>query len=337
MDNIAFRRKIFLLLDAGHGDEPMSRAVDMFLIGLISLNVLAVVFESMPDVAAAYETPFAVFETFSVLVFTGEYLLRLWAAPEHEDGAFAGGLKGRIKYMLTPLALIDLIVILPFYLSSVIGVDLRVLRALRLFRAFRLTRYSSSMKLLMQVLRDESSTIGAALFILMLLIVIAASLTYMFEHTVQPEAFGSIPHALWWAVVTMTTIGYGDVVPMTLMGRICASVIGVISVGMVALPAGILASGFSDALHRRRREYETMVDHVLEDGVIDSDERALLRQTQDELGLSETEAATILKAGYRKQPSQVTVCGECGRHVMPGNAGKSPAGDGTQKRVSKFG
>jgi voltage-gated potassium channel len=151
--------------------------------------------------------------------------------------------------MLSPLALIDLIVILPFFLGAIIGVDLRMLRALRLLRAFRLTRYANSMNLLLQVLRDEAPIISAALFVLLMLISVAASITYLAEYKAQPEAFGSIPHALWWAVVTMTTIGYGDVVPQTLVGRLCASVIGIISVGMVALPAGILASGFNEALH----------------------------------------------------------------------------------------
>ena len=138
-----------------------------------------------------------------------------------------------------------------------------------------------------------------------MLILVAASVTYLAEHTVQPEAFGSIPHALWWAVVTMTTIGYGDVVPQTVIGRLCAAVIGIISVGIVALPAGILASGFSDALHQRRKQFAHVVEDVLGDGHINDADREVLRHMQEELGLSPRDAALMLKAGYRRTEQSV--------------------------------
>jgi voltage-gated potassium channel len=232
--------------------------------------------------------------------------------------------------MLTPMQLLDLIVILPFYLVFFVQVDLRMLRVLRLLRVFRLTRYSSSMGLLLQVLKKEGRNIGAALFVLLLLIIMAASLTYLAEQNAQPEAFGSILDALWWAVITMTTVGYGDVVPITVMGRILGAVIGIISVGMVALPAGLLASGFSQALQRRRAAFEAVVGDILEDGVIDSDERVRLRETQVQLGLSKDEAKTILRQSHlraaktgggdsRRVPAQESrpeVCPHCGG-VLP--------------------
>lgn len=333
------RKRVFLLLDAGHSDEPLARVVDIFLITLISLNVIAVVFESMPEVYAVYGPWFDAFEIFSVACFTIEYLLRVWSAVESSNPRYKSAVKGRIRFMLSPLALIDLIVILPFFLGSFIGVDLRMLRALRLLRAFRLTRYANSMNLLLQVLRDEGPTISAALFVLLMMISVAASVTYLAEHEAQPVAFASIPHALWWAVVTMTTIGYGDVVPQTLIGRLCASVIGIISVGMVALPAGILASGFNEALHQRRKRYEQLVDDVLEDGVIDENEHVQLRHLQEELGMSQREAAAILKAGYRKMTAGTEICGQCGKTILldpPPKDGGEPSG-GTPRRLSKFG
>lgn len=334
------RKHIYLLLDAGHSDEPQARLVDIFLISLISLNVLAVVFESLPEVDAAYHAYFKIFEIFSVIIFTIEYGLRVWCAVESDNPRYKSALKGRLRFMLSPLALVDLIVILPFFVGAMFGIDLRMLRALRLLRVFRLTRYASSMNLLLRVLRDEGAIISAALFVLLMLIVVAASVTYLAEHKAQPEAFGSIPHALWWAVVTMTTIGYGDVVPQTLIGRICAAVIGIISVGMVALPAGILASGFNEALHQRRQKFARLVDDVLLDGVVDEHEREELRHMQEELGLSPNDAANMLKAGYRKMSTHTKTCEQCGKMILvPGPKDDGGGGGGSMHsgRVSKFG
>ncbi len=327
------RKHVYLLLDAGHEhQERLARAVDVFIISLISLNVVAVIFESMPKVYAAYGPYFDAFEIFSVIVFTIEYLLRVWSAVESDNPRYRDPVTGRFRFMLSPLALLDLIVLLPFYLGGLIGADLRMLRALRLLRAFRLTRYASSMNLLLQVLKNEGPIISAALFVLLMMIVVAASVTYLAEHEAQPEQFASIPHALWWAVVTMTTIGYGDVVPQTLIGRICASIIGVISVGMVALPAGILASGFNEALRDRRIKYEKKVSAVLADGIVDDREREELRELQEDLGLSAHEAAELLKAGYHKVSHGHTICPECGTDLTEHPPPSSPSGG-----ISKFG
>jgi len=338
------RRKIFLLLDAGHAEEPLARFVDYFLITLITTNVIVVVFESMHTVYLEYAIYFDAFEFFSVFCFTIEYILRVWSSVESHNPRYQSPIKGRLSFMLSPLTLIDLVVILPFYLGSFIGVDLRMLRALRLLRVFRLTRYARSMNLLLQVLRDEGPVIAAALFVLLMLITVAASITYLAEHNAQPEAFASIPHALWWAVVTMTTIGYGDVVPVTVVGRLCASAIGIVSVGMVALPAGILASGFNEALHSRRKRYEILVDNVLEDGIIDDHERIELRNLQEELGLNAQEAALILKAGYRRMNAHTSTCAQCGKTIVAMRHHTDPDGDKTpptspasKKGISKFG
>lgn len=330
------RKTAYLLLDAGHSDTPFARTVDVFLIALISMNVIAVMFESIPEVYAAHKFWFDAFEVFSVGIFTVEYCLRVWSIIESDNPCYQRPVKGRLRFMASPLALIDLIVLLPFFLGSLVGVDLRMLRALRLLRAFRLTRYAQSMNLLLQVIRDEGPIIAAALFVLLMLIVVAASVTYLAEHAAQPEAFGSIPSALWWAVVTMTTIGYGDVVPHTLAGRICAAVIGVISVGMVALPAGIMASGFNDALHKRRERFGNLVDEVLEDGVVTAEEREELRKMRDELGLSDSEAAKLLRAGYRKLTHRTIECPSCGTKITLGGAAEHPDHPHGHQ-VSKFG
>ena len=289
------RRRAYEILDVGRKDDRLSEWADIALITLISLNVLSVIVESVPTIAAAAPTFFTWFEIFSVIIFTIEYIFRVWSAPEHREPKYRHPVYGRLRFMLTPMALLDLIVIAPFYLVFFFQVDLRMLRVLRLLRVFRLTRYSTSMGLLLQVLKKEGRNIGAAVFVLLLLIIMAASLAYLAEQEAQPEAFGSIPAALWWAVVTMTTIGYGDIVPITVLGHIMGAVIGIISVGIVALPAGLLASGFSEALQQRRQAFEQLVGDVLEDGGIHSDERVRLRETQQELGLSKDEAEAILR------------------------------------------
>lgn len=308
------RRFVFETLEAGRSVTRLGRYTDLALIGLITLNIIAVILETVPELRRGYGSWFAAFEAVSVIIFTVEYVLRVWSAVEHPGEKFRRPILGRLRFMCTPMALIDLIVILPFYLTFFVSIDLRVLRVIRLLRVARLTRYSTSMALLFHVLRDEARNIGAAVFVLLVLMTFGASILFLAEHRAQPEAFGSVPAALWWAAITMTTIGYGDVVPVTVMGRIFAGVLGIISVGMVALPAGILASGFNEALHRRRRRFETLADELLDEGPLDDDARSRLRELQVELGLSDTEAASFLKDRHRRhrQEAKPNTCPHCG-------------------------
>lgn len=318
----ALRKRTYEILEAGKPGDTVSQAADVALIALISLNVLAVIVESVPEIHAAYEDAFFAFEAFSVAVFTVEYVCRVWSAPEHPGIKYGHPLWGRLRYMLTPMAVLDLIVIVPFYVVFFVEVDLRILRVLRLLRVFRLTRYAPSMTLLLQVLRDEARNIGAALFVLLLLTVMAASIVYLAEHEAQPKAFGSIPAALWWAVVTMTTIGYGDVVPVTAWGRFFGAVMAIVSLGMVALPAGLLASGFSGALRRRRISYERLVGRALKDGHINHREHDKLREIQESLGLSDDDAAAILREGRERGGRQPDTCPHCGEPLETPPAGE---------------
>jgi len=301
------------ILYAFNNADALTHRVDIALIWLISLNVVAVILESVASIEAEFHLVFHYFDVFSVMIFTVEYIARVWSAidnpwkPDH-----AHPVKGRVRYMLTWFAIIDVIAIAPFYLSMFFGADLRILRALRLLRIFKLTRYSSAMTLLLQVFREESRTIGAAMFVSMLLMIMGATLAFIFEHKAQPGVFSSIPAAMYWAVITMTTVGYGDMAPITPYGKVVGAFIGIIGLGMVALPAGILASGFNNALHRRRVLLEEQVQDALEDGVIDGDEQQQLDALVQRLNLNKVDVTAIMKAAqHQKSKAEGGVCPHC--------------------------
>lgn len=300
------RKRTFEILDIGKRNDRLSRVIDTLLITLISLNVISVILETLPSLQNTHQVFFDGFEIFSVLIFSVEYLARVWSAVENTEKGYDHPFWGRLRYMLTPMALIDLIVIMPFYLGYFLPVDLRFMRVLRLLRVFKLTRYSSSMSVLLKVLSDEARSIGAALFVLCMLVIMASSLTYLAEHKAQPEAFGSIPAAMWWAVITMTGVGYGDVTPITAMGKVLAAIISIISIGIVALPAGLLASGFNEALRQRRAHYEKLVEDVMMDGIITPAEEKKLKDTRADLGLNADEADIIIDYSRSKQIEKET-------------------------------
>ncbi len=211
-----------------------ARVLQEALMVLIALNVLGVLLETVPSIYQPAAPLFDWFDTFSVAVFTLEYAARIWASPQASPDQPPG--KVRLRYLRSPMAITDLLAIALFHISSVIGIDLRVLRSLRLLRPFKLTRYTSAMSILLEVLREEASSLLAALCILSVLLVLASSGAYLAEHDAQPEAFGSIPEAMWWAMATLTTVGYGDVTPITALGRIFGGLVAVVGVGMAALP-----------------------------------------------------------------------------------------------------
>lgn len=242
------------VLEENDPGDRLNRLVDGALLGLILLNVLASIVGTVPQVAACCSRGLSAFEWLSMLVFTAEYLARVWAAPV--DPRYRG-LRGRLRYMITPLALIDLLAVLPFYLA-LFGGDLRFVRALRLFRLFRLfrvaklARYVSALGLLAAVVRSRREELLVTALALLMLLVAASSLMFYAENAVQPDKFGSIPETMWWAVATVTTVGYGDVYPMTPAGRLLGAGVAVLGVAFFAFPTAILGSGFVDAVSRRR-------------------------------------------------------------------------------------
>ncbi|MGI9420539.1 MAG: ion transporter [Geminicoccaceae bacterium] len=294
-----------------------SRGIDGFLIALIILNVAAVILESVPSIEARFAAFFLWFERFSVAVFTVEYVVRIWSAIEASEETRARPWRARLLYALRPTSLADLMAILPFYLGALVNVDLRMLRALRLLRVLKLSRYSTSIGLLVDALEKEARAIAAAVFVLSLLVLIAASLAYIAEHRAQPEVFGTIPDALWWAVITMTTVGFGDVVPVTPFGRVIGGVIAVIGIGMVALPAGLLAAAFSEQIHLRDRRFETEVEHRLVDGKISRDDREALERVRKQLGLRSSESEMIILDVLRNARHEPPTCPHCAKPLLP--------------------
>lgn len=322
------RKRIHELLEVGRPGDRLSRIVDVSLVVLIVISVTGVVLESMPQLHFYHGPLFEALEIFCVAAFTVEYLLRLVCAVESRDSRFHPPLLGRLRFALTPLALADLFAILPFYLGAWVAVDLRLLRVLRLMRIFKLAHYFSALSILLDVIRTERHAFGAAYFVVVVGLMMASSGIYLFEHQAQPEAFGSIPSSLWWAVATLTTVGYGDVTPITAGGRVFGTVVMMLGVGMVAVPTGILATGFAFELRRRRDAYEAELRAALQDGSVDPSERQHLETVRKALDLREAEAAD-LEAANRLFPGALAgetpmlICPHCGE-FLDGTEAKPP-------------
>ncbi len=305
------RRSAYLLLEKPSRADRLSWVIEVGLIGLILANVVVIALETVPGLFDAHRSAFLLFDTVSVAIFTVEYLARLWASAEREPSLPAW--RARLRYARSPMALVDLFAILPFYLSLLLPFDLRVLRILRLLRIFKLTRYSPALSVLLAVIREEAGTLAAAFSILTIILVLAATGAYYVEHHAQPEAFGSIPAAMWWAMVTLTTVGYGDITPVTPAGRLFGGLVTLLGVGMAALPAGIIASGLADHLHRRRDHLRDQFRLALEDGKIDIGEGRRIEELRRELGISRAIAHAIHDdVKQRRREQRHCTCPNCG-------------------------
>jgi voltage-gated potassium channel len=247
-----FRKRVHEIVETARPGDTLSKGFDIFIVTLITLNIVALILESVEGIRVVWPGLFSAFECVSVIIFTVEYLMRLWVCvemPRYQETVI-----GRLRFAGTPLAIVDLFAVLPFYLP-IGGLDLRFLRAVRMMRIFRvakLGRYSQSLRLLLRVLTVKKEQLISAVLILLLLLIIAASTMYFAEKTVQPESFSSIPAAMWWAVATLTTVGYGDVYPITPLGKLMAAVLAVLGIGMFALPTGILGAGFVEEIEKSK-------------------------------------------------------------------------------------
>ena len=252
----SFRRRVYELVDVPLTEDGTRARLDWFDLSigvLIVLNVAAVMLETVEPLHRRYLWLFDGFETVSVAVFTVEYVLRLWSCTA--DPAYRHPVWGRLRFATRPMAVVDLLAILPSYIPNA-WIDfrfLRVLRLLRLLRVLKLGRYSDAVAVLAATVRSKRAELGVMLLILAMLLVLSSGVMYYAEHEAQPQHFSSMPAALWWSVITLTTIGYGDVYPVTPIGRVLGGLIAISGIGFVALPTAIMASGFADELKARRK------------------------------------------------------------------------------------
>lgn len=252
------RYTVYRIFDPRAREPGLERTSKIVLAALIISNVLAVILETVQSLAERFDSLFRAFEAASVAVFTVEYGLRLWTSTL--DPRYRNRRTGRLRYLVSPLALIDLAAIAPAYWPGDVFLDLRFARAVRILRALKFTRYSRTLQTFANVLRERRRDLALIGIFLALMLVISSSLMYFVEHGAQPGSFSSIPAAMWWAVATLTTVGYGDIFAITPWGKFLGSVIALIGIGFFALPAGLLAAAFAEEV-RKGRSLEKTCPH----------------------------------------------------------------------------
>jgi len=311
------RSEIYNLLEGHKDGADCSRLIRGGIIALIILNGVAVIMESNRVLFGLYQEWFLAFELFSVTIFSIEYLARVWVSADQEKFAELPAWRARLAYIVSPMALVDFLAVAPFYLSLLVPIDLRFLRFFRLLRLLKLSHYFDGLQVFSVVLQREASAIAGALLTMLTLIVISACLMFTVENAASPGHFDSIAEAIWWAVVTLTTVGYGDITPITFGGKLLGMVIMLLGVGTMALPAGILAARFTEELQSRREFVNRRVIDALRDGVLDADECAAIEALQQDLGLSREVVERII-ASQRKIAAQSQYCPHCGEQLGSG-------------------
>ena len=290
-----FRQKIHaLMFESAYGGK-LKEFFDVFIGVWVLISVLAVVMETVASVTYAINIEFVILDTIAVAIFTLEFMMRIYSSVE--EPGHRNPLTGRIKEFTKPSTFIDFLAILPFFLEVLFHdhLDLRFLRIFRLARLLKLTRGSDATATLFKVIKREWPVMSAAAFIMILLIILTASLGYLVEHAAQPEKFENIPTAIYWAVITLASVGYGDISPITPIGRAITVIMSLLGIGIFAIPAGLLASAFSDQLHKERESLKANILRMLGDGELDPEEIALLRSEAKRLHLTVEEMNSILE------------------------------------------
>lgn len=249
------KTKIYKIISADDKGYLPSKIFDIIIMMLIVESIISVILSTFSNIPTTISSIISNIEMLSIIIFTVEYLLRIWTSdllyPEY------GKIKSRVKYIFSFMALVDLFAILPFYIPFITNVDLRMLRLLRLIRMiriFKLNRYTTSLSVISNVLIRKKEQLISSVFVVFILMLISSILMYYFEHDAQPDVFENAFSGLWWAIATLTTVGYGDIYPITFLGKIISAVIALLGIGMVAVPTGIISAGFSEELEEQKNE-----------------------------------------------------------------------------------
>ena len=283
------------LLSKGNITDKPSQYVDIALFILILLNVIAVCLESIQNIGNKYEKSFYYFEMFSVFIFGIEYLLRVWSSPAREDLGESSSFIKRLKYIFSFTGLVDFIAIIPSIITIFGGLDLRWLRVLRLLRLLKISNYSSAIEDFFSAIMADWRSFSAALYLVLIALFLSSSLMYIAENESQPEKFSSIPETMWWSLITLTTVGYGDVSPITPFGKIIGAFTAIMGVCTVALLTGIVASAFANQRAQRTAILEAEINQALSDGVISKTEAKKIEKLRKELNLSPEHSRSLMK------------------------------------------
>jgi len=288
----SFRAKVFAMLEPTGHSGRLHTYIDNFIVFWVALSITCVVFETVVSVQVLFAAEFYVIDVMAFTIFTIEYIARVYSAPENPKYRHR---MARWAHIRSGQAIIDLLAILPFVLESLFSqhLDLRFLRVFRLMRMLKLTRYTSAMETLYKVVLREWQVIFASVFVMMLLVVLTASLGYLFEHPAQPDKFENIPQSIYWAVVTLASVGYGDISPITPMGRALTVVLALVGIGIFAIPAGLLASAFTDQLRIDRDAFKQRLMLAFQDGLLNGTERELIAAEAERLHLSHEEVKRL--------------------------------------------
>jgi voltage-gated potassium channel len=288
------QKRALEILEKGKPGDKVSIYSDICLSSLIILNLLAVSVESVSSIGDRFSAQFFIFEMFSVSVFSCEYLLRIWASAAVSGDPSSSSIKKRLKYIFSFTGIIDLLAILPSLLPLLFtNVDLRWLRVLRLLRLLKISHYSTALEDLFSAINHEKSSFAAASYLFVLALFFASSMMYVAENSVQPEVFSSIPETMWWALITLTTVGYGDVSPISPLGKVIGAFTAIMGVFSVALLTGIVANAFAHQVAQRKAILEAEIAQALMDGEIDFDEEEKIEILRKRFDMSEEHVNAI--------------------------------------------
>lgn len=297
----SFRQKMHALVFKSEFGGRLHDLFDAFIMVWVLISVVAVILESVQGISHVMSLEFILLDTLAVGIFSLEYCIRMYSCVE--EPGFKKALSGRLKYAKSPSMLVDLFAVLPFFLEAFLHhlFDLRFLRVFRLIRLLKLTRYTDATQTLTKVIAREWPVLSASAFVMLLLVVLTASLGYLFEHDAQPDKFENIPQSIYWAVITLASVGYGDISPVTMMGRVMTIILALMGIGIFAIPAALLSSAFTDQLRIERESLRNQLYEMLEDGVISADESELINREAKRLHLTQQDIDQLVEKAKRER------------------------------------